>query len=164
MAARTSAAMASPERAFVITRLLDAPRELVFQAWTRPEHLMRWWGPADFTVTTCEVDFRAGGSYRFCIRSPDGKDFWLRGAYCRIAAPERLDFTCEVDDENGNLYAEEFITVTLAEHAGQTKLTLHIRIAWPAAEAAMLDRMKASWNRSLDRLATHAARGRNAAK
>ena len=164
MAARTSAAMAAPERAFVITRLLDAPRDLVFEAWTRPEHMVRWWGPRDFTVPACEVDFRPGGAFRVCIRSPDGSDYWIRGVYCRIVAPEHLDFTCEADDAKGNLFAAEFITVTLAEYGSKTKLTLHIRIEWPADAPAMLGRMEASWNQSLDRLAAHASHTRGAGK
>ena len=164
MAARTSAAMASRERAFVITRLLDAPRELVFEAWTRPEHMVRWWGPRDFTVPTCEVDFRPGGAFRVCIRSPDASEYWIRGTYCRIAAPEHIDFTCEADDASGNLFATEFITVNLAEQGGKTKLTLHIRIEWPAATPDLLGRMERSWNQSLDRLAAHASRPRGSAK
>ena len=164
MAARASAAVACGERELIITRLLDAPRDLVFQAWTRPDYLVRWWGPADFSVTACEIDFRAGGAWRTCLRSPDGRDFWLHGVYRRIVAPERLDFTCEADDERGNLRVEELITVLLAEQGGKTKLTLHIHFGWLAADVATLDPMEASWNQSLDRLAAHALRGRSTAK
>jgi uncharacterized protein YndB with AHSA1/START domain len=156
--------MAWGERDLVITRLLDAPRDLVFQAWTRPDHLVRWWGPAGFTLTACEVDFRVGGAWRTCLRSPDGRDFWLRGIYRRIVAPERLDFSCEVGDENGNLRAEELISVLLGEQGGKTKLTLHIRFGWLAADVETLAPMEASWSQSLDRLAAHAVRGRGTAK
>ena len=156
--------MASLRRAFVVTRVLDAPRDLVFEAWTRPEHLVHWWGPTDYTVTTCEVDFRPGGTYRLCVRSPDGKDYQVRGVYCSIAAPEHLDFTCEADDAQGNLFAIEFITVSLGEHGGKTKLTLHIRVEWPSVAPALLGRMEESWNQSLDRLAVHAVRARTTGK
>ncbi|MDQ1261779.1 MAG: hypothetical protein QG575_960 [Euryarchaeota archaeon] len=65
----------------IITRFLDAPRELVWKAWTEPERLIRWWGPIGFTSPVSRIDLRVGGEYLSCMRSPDGKDFWSKGFY-----------------------------------------------------------------------------------
>ena len=70
MAARTSAASQAAERELVITRVLDAPRSLVFKAWTEPEHFVRWWGPNGFTTPYCKMDVRPGGVFHYCMRSP----------------------------------------------------------------------------------------------
>ncbi len=95
MAARKSSLVttaAEPE--LVIKRLFDAPRSLVFDAWTKPEHLEHWQGaPRGFTVTAHDVDLRPGGAFRICMRSPEGVDHWLQGVYREIVKPERLVFT-----------------------------------------------------------------------
>jgi len=98
MAARTSAAASTAERELVITRVFDAPRLLVFKAWTEPEHLVRWWGPRGFTTPSCKMDVRPGGAFRFHMRSPEGTDHWLRGAYREIVEPERLVFSWAWED------------------------------------------------------------------
>ena len=72
----------------VLTRTFNAPRSLVFKAWTEPERVMRWWGPKDFTCPVCEIDLRPGGTYRNCMRSPEGKDFWSQGIYHEIKRAE----------------------------------------------------------------------------
>ena len=94
MAARSNAATESAERVLVIERLFDAPRSLVFKVWTHPEHLMRWWGPHGFTLPSCRIDLRPGGVWRFCMRSPEGNNYWQQGVYREIMEPERLVFTC----------------------------------------------------------------------
>jgi uncharacterized protein YndB with AHSA1/START domain len=76
MAARSSAESASTDRELTITRIFDAPRELVFKAWSKPEHLMRWWGPHGCKLTVCETDFRPGGTWRFCMLGPRGVEEW----------------------------------------------------------------------------------------
>ena len=81
------------ENVLVLTRLIDAPRGLVFSVWTQPEHLTRWWGPNQFTLPHCEGDFREGGAYKFCMRAPDGSDHWVWGTYEEIVPPSRLVFT-----------------------------------------------------------------------
>src|SRR5215218_284534 len=112
------------DRVLVVERTFDAPRHLVFAAWTKPEHLVRWWGPSDFTLPTCEQDFRVGGAYRFCMRAPDGTDHWVWGEYREIVEPERLSFTWHREDADGKPFNESIVTVTLADHGGKTKLTL----------------------------------------
>lgn len=139
------------DRTLVLTRLLAAPRSLVFQAWTQPGHLARWWGPAGFTLPTCEMDFRAGGAYRFCMRAPDGRDHWVWGVYREIVEPERLVFTWEREDEAGlRCQSSMVVTVTFAEQAGQTRLTLHQATFQTTADCADHHR---GWKECLDRLA-----------
>src|ERR1700680_2496993 len=92
--AKASPATESAENELVITRLFDAPRELVFECWTEPEHLRHWQGaPRGFTVTSQESDIRPSGFFRICMRSPEGVDHWLEGGYREIVKPERLVFT-----------------------------------------------------------------------
>jgi len=85
----------------VITRTFDAPRELVWQAWTEPDRLMRWWGPKGFTAPVCTVDLRVGGRYLSCMRSPEGQDYWSTGVYQELVAPARLVYTDSFADEQG---------------------------------------------------------------
>jgi uncharacterized protein YndB with AHSA1/START domain len=147
-----------------ITRIFDAPRELVWKAWTEPERLMRWWGPKTFTSPACEIDLRVGGKYFSCMRAPDGKDYWSTGVYREIVEPERLVMTDSFADAQGNTVPasyygmsgdwpiEMLVTLTLEEHAGKTKLTLrHSGIEGFSAE----DRrnMTQGWNESFDKLA-----------
>ncbi len=154
MTARTSPPKRSARPQLVITRILDAPRSLVFQAWTEPEHLVHWSAPRGFTVTHCEGDLRPGGAWRCCMRSPDGANLWLGGMYREILAPERLVFTHAWDDEDGKPGHQTVVTVTLAEQGGTTKLTL--RQAFFALVESR-DGHQGGWNECLDRLAEHLA-------
>lgn len=89
----------------VVTRIIDAPIELVWQAWTDPEHVKRWWGPKDYTSPTCKIDLREGGKYLFCMRAPKeqgGQDFYSTGVYKKIVPRERLEFTQGLADKEGN--------------------------------------------------------------
>ncbi|NJM92610.1 MAG: SRPBCC domain-containing protein [Rhodospirillaceae bacterium] len=106
----------------VITRTFDAPRALVFKAWSAAEHAVRWFGPKNFTCPHCKIDFRVGGAYRACIRSPEGKEYWMRGIYREIVEPERIVFTFSWE-EDGERGRENLITVTFAEQGGQTRMT-----------------------------------------
>jgi uncharacterized protein YndB with AHSA1/START domain len=103
-----------------ITRIFDAPRALVFSAWTKPEHLMRWFAPNRFTVPSCEMDFRVGGKYRLCLRGL-GRDHWVNGEYREIVPPERIVWTGTLEHD-GN---EVLTTVTFAELGSKTRLTVH---------------------------------------
>jgi uncharacterized protein YndB with AHSA1/START domain len=82
-----------------ITRVFDAPRELVFEVWTKPEHQVHWMGPKDFTVPSCEIDFRVGGAYRTCIVERTGVEYWMRGVYREIVVPEKLVFSFAWEEE-----------------------------------------------------------------
>jgi uncharacterized protein YndB with AHSA1/START domain len=82
--------------------VFDAPRELVWKAWTDPERMQRWWGPKHFTAPVWKIDLRAGGVYLYCMRSPEGQDYWSTGVYREIVDPERIVCTDSFADEKGN--------------------------------------------------------------
>jgi uncharacterized protein YndB with AHSA1/START domain len=89
----------------VVTRIIDAPLELVWKAWTEPEHVMRWWGPKNYTSPSCKIDLREGGKYIFCMRAPKeqgGQDSYTTGVYKKIVPMKLLEFTQSLSDENGN--------------------------------------------------------------
>jgi uncharacterized protein YndB with AHSA1/START domain len=144
----------SAERVLVITRIFDAPRALVFQAWTEPEHRMRWWGPNGFTTTFCEMDLRPGGGWRLSMRSPQGREDRQRGIFREIVPPERLVFTYAFEDAAGNPGHETLVTVTFTEHEGKTKLTVNQAVF---ETVAVRDDHVRGWGEALDNLAKHLA-------
>jgi len=147
------------EREVVITRIFDAPRALVFKAWTDPKHLKRWWGPKMFTNPVCEVDARVGGAWRIVMRGPDGVDYPCGGVYREIVEPERLVFTNIATDNDGNPILDGLTTVTFEEQGGKTKLTLTTRaVALVEYAAAYLQGMEAGWTQSLESLAEELAK------
>jgi uncharacterized protein YndB with AHSA1/START domain len=109
------------DREIIITRVFDAPRRLVFEAISKPEHVARWWGPRSMTITSCEMDFRPGGAWRFVMRGPDGNDYGFSGVYREIEPPERIVQTFEFEGMPGHGSVE---TATLEELDGKTKLTV----------------------------------------
>jgi uncharacterized protein YndB with AHSA1/START domain len=165
--ATSNAATNTDDREMVITRIFDAPRELVWKAWTEPEHVMRWWGPKDFTSPVCKIDFRVGGSYLYCMRSPEGQDFWSTGVYREIVPMERIVCTDSFADEEGNVVPathygmspdfplELQVTVTFEEHDGKTKMTLR-HAGMPAG--TMKEMAGQGWNESFDKLAQDLAK------
>jgi uncharacterized protein YndB with AHSA1/START domain len=122
MAVASNANQATAQHELVITRTFDAPRNLVFKAWTAPEHMVRWLGPHNFTAPSCKMDFRPGGAYRACICAPDGKEYWMRGIYREIVEPERLIFTFSWE-EDGERGRETMITITFGEQGDKTRMT-----------------------------------------
>jgi uncharacterized protein YndB with AHSA1/START domain len=92
MAQWSSARSYAPDEVLEITRMFDAPRELVFQLWSRPDYIVRWWGPEGMGLSHCEMDFCVGGAWRFCMHGP-GADHWISGVYREVRAPERLSFS-----------------------------------------------------------------------
>jgi uncharacterized protein YndB with AHSA1/START domain len=153
--AKTSTAANPLERELTLTRVFDAPRELVFQAWTDPAHLKQWWGPHGFTTPACEVDLRVGGAWKIVMRFPDGSnEHTMQAVYREILPPERLAFTSVALDKDGNRLLEGLTTVTFADLGGKTKLTLHTRMVGLVSYAPrMLEGMEAGWSQSLERLA-----------
>jgi uncharacterized protein YndB with AHSA1/START domain len=142
------------DRILVLTRTLDAPRELVFRVWTRTEHLSQWLGPRDFTIPFCEADFRVGGEYRFCMRSPEGEDHWAWGVYREIDEPERIVFTWNRDDIDGRPRRDSLVTVTFADSGGKTLLMLRhsdFGTTWDR------DEHETGWTQCMDRLAAYVA-------
>ncbi len=118
------AASTSADRELVVSRLIDAPRALVFRAWTEPEHIARWWGPQGFTTIHCDMDISVGGKYRFGMRSPEGTEHWKVGVFREIVEPERVVFTFAWEAPDGTPGHELLTTVIFTEQDGQTLLTL----------------------------------------
>jgi uncharacterized protein YndB with AHSA1/START domain len=144
----------------ITTRVFDAPREIVFKAWTDPEQLKHWWGPKGFTNPVCEVDVRPGGAIRIHMRAPDGMVHPMTGVFQEIVQPERLVFTTQALDNHGEPLFDILNTVTFADENGKTKLTLHARVLKVQPEAApRLAGMEQGWSLSLDRLAAWLAEG-----
>jgi uncharacterized protein YndB with AHSA1/START domain len=108
------------DREIVMTRVFDAPRELVFEAHTSCEHLSNWWGPRRYEIASCELDFRPGGAWRIVHRGPDGEEHAFSGEYREIVPPERIVWTFEWGGMPGHVSVE---TLTLAEGDGKTTLT-----------------------------------------
>ena len=144
---------APADRVLVLTRLLDAPRSLVFSVWAKPEHMVRWFGPKDFSLPFCEMDFRQGGKYRVCMRGPDGTDYWLWGEYREIVEPERIVFVWDRDEIEGQPN-RTIVTVTLEEQGNQTKLTLHQAIFLTTEDR---ESHNGGWTECLVRLADYVA-------
>lgn len=150
MAAKARAAAGAQDRAITITRVLNAPRERVFEAWTRPEHLTKWFGPRDFSAPEVSVDLRPGGAWRACIRSPEGRDYWMHGVYREIIPPERLVFTHVWEEGHDSPGHETLVSVTLEDQGGKTKLTFHKAMLESVAERIS---QGTGWSECLDRLA-----------
>ncbi len=141
------------EREIAMTRVFDAPRELVFDAWTRPELIRRWMlGPPGWSMPVCEVDLRVGGTYRFVWRSPEGKDMGMGGVYREIMPPERI-VTTEAFDEDWT-GGETLNTLVLTEQGGRTTLTNTVLYSSrEARDGALKTGMEQGVAASYDRLA-----------
>lgn len=137
------------KRTLVLTRTFQAPAALVFDAWSDPKHLGRWWGPNDFTLPHCEQDFRVGGRYRFCMRGPDGSDHWVRGEYTLIDRPHRLVFTWLREDADGDIWCDTVVAITLEQRGAVTLLTLN---QTTFATVPHCEEHSVGWNECLDRL------------
>lgn len=152
----------------VITRIFNAPRQRVWQAWTNPEHVKKWWGPETFTSPFVEIDLRVGGKYLYCMRGSPGpgmteQDFWSTGVYREIVPMEKLVCTDNFADKDGNIvpakeygmgddWPEELVVTIELEDAGEgkTKMTItHTGIP----EGEMSEMTAAGWNGSFDKLA-----------
>ena len=154
MSASTGAVTRPAEREFVITRRFDAPRALVFEAWTDPKHLAQWWGPRDYPAAQVKLDVRPGGAWRHCLRSTEtGNDLWHRGMFREVVAPERLVFTFAWEEE-GERGLETLVTVTFADEGGKTRMTLR---QTPFQSDGERDGHQGGWNSTFDRLADHLA-------
>ncbi|MGH7366429.1 MAG: SRPBCC family protein [Candidatus Rokuibacteriota bacterium] len=139
--------------------MYNAPRRLVFNAWTDPELVAQWWGPHGFTNPVCELDVRPGGAIRIDMRGPDGTLYPMTGLYREIVEPDRLVFTSAALDERGEPLFEVLTTVTFAEQGEQTIQTLRARVARTTARAApYLEGMEAGWTQSLQRLEAQVAK------
>ncbi len=151
----------SEKNELVITRTFNAPRELVWKAWTEPEHLKKWIGPKGYTSPDYTMDFRVGGRYHSSMMDEKGNKIWAAGTYTEIIPMEKIVCTDSFADENGNAVLSDHygmpgmpkqmtITVLLEEDNGKTKVTV-IHSGMPAGE--MQQGATMGWNSSLDKLA-----------
>jgi len=150
------------EKDLTITRIFDAPREIVWAIWTEPEFVRRWWGPEGFTAPVARVDLRVGGKYLYCMRSSDCEDFWSTGVYKEIVPFERIVATDSFADEMGIIVPaahygmdgvwpkELLVTVTFEEEKdGKTRFTL-VHSGLPPGE--QMELAEAGWNESFEKL------------
>jgi uncharacterized protein YndB with AHSA1/START domain len=112
------------DREIVLTRLFDAPRALVWTAWTDPRHVVNWWGPNGFTNTIHEMDVRPGGNWRFIMHGPDGRDYKNRINFIEVEKPARLVYAHGGDDDAEPVNFH--VTATFADEGGKTKVTLRM--------------------------------------
>ena len=172
-----AASTTSPEpedREFLLTRTFDAPRELVFRAWTEADRLARWFGPKGFTMLSTALDLRPGGVFLYGMRSPDGHEVWGKWVFREIVPPERLAFVVSFSDEAGGVTRHPFApdwpseilsTVTFAEQDGKTTLTMRgIPINATESERKVFEAghesMRMGWSGTLDQLADFLATAR----
>jgi uncharacterized protein YndB with AHSA1/START domain len=149
----SSAKVTTPsERDIVITRTFDAPRTVVFEAWTKAEHVRQWWDPSGTPLTVCEIDLRPNGVFRWVSRGPDGAGHSFTGTYQEISAPARLVFTTRMSPSG----AESVGTLVFIELGGKTTLTITIHCNSMAERDALLEmRVDVGTVRTLDNLAEH---------
>ncbi|AFL89947.1 hypothetical protein Terro_3736 [Terriglobus roseus DSM 18391] len=158
----TKDAVSETER-MVVTRVFDAPREVVWKAWTDPKYAMQWWGPKGFTTPVYEMDFRVGGKFLICMKSPDGQEFWNGGEYREIVPNEKIVLSMYFADSQGNKvepehYGMEHEAIEDANDVitfedlgnGKTKLTL---IGNESMETAKTSGQVEGWNQILDKFA-----------
>lgn len=129
-----------------LTRLIDAPCHAVFDAWTRSERAIHWWRPRDFMTTHLEMNVTPGGTWRACIRSPQGRDYWQHGVFHEVIAPRRLVFTFIWDAEPEY---ETLVTVRLTERGQQTEMAFR---QTPFVSFESRQSHGEGWNECFDRL------------
>ena len=173
MAAKNSLGDDSADRDFIITRIFDAPRDLVFKAFTDPDRMTQWWGPKGCSVLASRMDLRPGGGYHYGLKTPNGGSMWGKFVYREIVVPERLVFINSFSDEAGNLTRhpmsptwplELLSTITFDKQAKGTLLT----IRWaPLPSATEEERqtfnnahtsMQQGWTGTMDQLAAYLAK------
>jgi len=165
-------ASTSADQDFVITRVFNAPREMVWRAWTEREQLMQWFGPKGFTMPHAEIDLRPGGLLHYAMRSPDGHEMWGKWIFREIVAPERLVLVSSFSDAQGgitrhpmsaNWPLETLSTTTFEEHDGKTMLT----IRWSPLNATESEMktfseahrgMEQGWGGTFEQLAAYLAK------
>jgi uncharacterized protein YndB with AHSA1/START domain len=138
------------DREIVMTRVFDAPRDLVFEAHTSCEHMSNWWGPRKYEFASCEMDFRPGGKWRIVHRGPDGEEYGFHGEFREIVPPERITWTFEFEGWPGQVSME---TLELEEHDGKTTITATSVYDSVEARDAMIESgMESGAAESYDRL------------
>lgn len=158
MAAKASDARRMATRDFTLTRVLDAPRPLVFRAFVEPERMKQWWAPRGFTMLSCALDLREGGAWRMRIRSEEtGAVQTEVGVYREIREPERLAFTHAWVRADGTLTPTTLVTVRFTERHGRTEVSFHQE---DFATAASCLSHEEGWSSSLEQLTGYFSEGK----
>jgi uncharacterized protein YndB with AHSA1/START domain len=148
------------DRELAMERTFDAPRELVFEAWTDADHLKQWWGPRTYPASYCSVDLRVGGAWHYCLRGPEGQEAWGKAMYVEITPPERLVFDDSFSDRDGNIVPPTTrMTLTFEDRDGKTLMRGRSLYASPEDLQKVLEMgVEQGMNETLDRLDEHLAR------
>ena len=144
----------------LMTRTFEAPRELVFKAYTEPERLMQWWGPREWPLAVCKVDLRPGGIWHYCMKGPGGEEAWARADYKEIDPPKRLVYADAFSDADANVIPPESLTTIEFEDLGGGRTRINSRTTFASAEQrteVMGMGMVEGMTESLDRLDEHLA-------
>jgi uncharacterized protein YndB with AHSA1/START domain len=145
------------DRVLVITRVFDAPRTLVYEAFVNPKHALQWAGPRDYPATHIEGEVRPGGKWRTCLRALDGsRELWQGGVYREVVPNERLVFTFAWDKEDGASGPETLVTITFADQGDKTLMTFRQGVFNTKENC---DGHRTGWNSAFDRLAEQIAQG-----
>jgi uncharacterized protein YndB with AHSA1/START domain len=142
----------SKKAELILTRTFDAPREVVFQAWTDPKTLAQWWGPRGFKTKIREMDVRPGGAWRYAMLGPDGNEYPFDGVYVEVVAPERLVFDGAI---HGSPEQRVWTEVTFAEREGKTEITVRQLFSF---ESDATRGAPIGWNQQFDRFAEFLAK------
>lgn len=145
-----------------IERIFNAPRQLVWDAWTTPEHFKKWWGPKIFTCPIAEMDVKVGGKYLWCMRGEGIGDFYTTGTFLEVTPIEKLVYTDSFADAEGNKVSSDYygmpevpsdsvVTITLEDLGAKTKMTVHHS---EIPESKLGEDTKSGWNESFDKMAT----------
>jgi uncharacterized protein YndB with AHSA1/START domain len=164
--------MSAQDKHFVISRVFDAPRDIVWRAHTQREHLKHWWGPKGFTVTHCKIDLRPGGLFHYCLAMPNGDEMWGKWVFREIAPPEKLVFISSFSDAAGGTSRhimkevwplEILSTLSFAEEGGKTRVT----VDWVPHNASAEEReafdefhhsMRGGWTGTFEQLEAYLAK------
>ncbi len=172
MSKTTNTIPGSSKGDFVMSRVVDAPRDVVFKAWTERDQLMQWFGPKGFKMTTAKLDLRPGGTFLYCLRGADGAEMWGKFVYREIVVPERIVLVNSFSDEKGGITRhpmapdwplEMLSTTTFTENQGKTTISLR----WSALNATDAERktfdsshegMTQGWTGTFDQLDEYLAK------
>jgi uncharacterized protein YndB with AHSA1/START domain len=155
MAEKTQVTTNLDERTLLVERVYDAPRDLVFKAWTEPERLKQWFGPKGWTLPVCKIDFRPGGTWHYCMEGPGGEKSWGLGTYNEIVVPERIVYTDAFSDEQGNIadgMPVMAISVEFIDEGGKTRIVSRTNFGTreeleSLVQMGMLEGLNETWDR-----------------
>ena len=145
--------METKNKELLITRIFNAPRELVWKAWTDPEQVAKWWGPNNFTIPLCEMDVKIGGKIYIHMKGPDGTIYPMNGIYKELTKPERIVFVGAALDDHGNALFEQATSIVFEKEGDKTKLSIKVTFSKVKPEAmGHLAGAEIGWNQMLDKL------------